>query len=311
MMNLLRRIAVLALICAGMAGCRTTPELPRKGSTRIPEVLAARGFGDPSEPVTILWGSMIEGMESAVTFPGSRDPVPAGSKWVFQDPAPVWRCFADVETRTFDMGMLAFSTASMVLRSGTGKGRIAFHSTPRSASVLAPEGRPEGGHWTFDPVVTERLVRLLNATVPAEVGVRLRRGRKCVYIGQSKPKELVARAVTCERDWLALETNFGSWSPRHAGERLKIPSGFDWRGGLAVVAWLPPQGNGASLRYGNARMAGSILKWDIRWGTKRKKGAVPSCPAVAGLFSLPARATSVQIWLDGKMALEVEVEAEG
>jgi hypothetical protein len=139
----------------------------------LPQVLVDRGFGDPDVPVNIVWtGTEIDGMEGAITLAGTDDVPPNGTRWVFTDPTPVWRCFVGAETREFEEGTFAAAEASLMLRvgkDGTGV-RLSFHPEPGWGSVTPAKGRPNGGDWRFDAAATKRLAELLSATPPTEVG---------------------------------------------------------------------------------------------------------------------------------------------
>jgi hypothetical protein len=298
-------VAGIALL--SLTGCHTRVAQSARPKA-IPDVLTTRGFGNPTRPVIVDWYEDMKGMAGSVTISGLAIP---GTRWVFDDPAPVWDCFSGVRTRSFMPGGYVGSMAAMVVRLGPSRklGEVIFHHTPGFATVLSPPGMPEGGFWELDPVVARRLAELLSARAPSELGVSGLRVHECAYTGPDRARDVSVRVCSSAKEWGALKPKIGAkYRPRKRKRKpLAVPKDFSWDNGLVVVAWVAPRNQADRLETLAARMAGDTLKWELAIGSLGREVS-DYCPAAVGFFTPSAvRPTSVQIWLNGKKVQESQV----
>lgn len=310
----------IVLVVYTLSGCGTAPppgDSVQKGArhNKLPQVLLDRGFGNPEVPVSIVFIYEPDYMKGAYKLAGTNDAPPNNTKWVFQDPRPVWRSFEGVKAQTFHEGGYAGAEASFVLTVGTeddGDAEVTFHFEPGWVTIESPKGKPEGGDCVFDQQVERRLAGLLSRTPPTELGVPILRGHACKYVGevpQNDRSELTAKLVQSEAQWQELGASVKTRYAHLAGSPLLVPEGFRWGTDVAVVAWLPARDQQDVLTYHNARLFKGSLRWRVSLRERTDK-AENFSPAVIGFFSPPKKPQHVEIWLDGKVASRLSMQEE-
>jgi len=254
-------------------------------------------------------------MKGAYKLAGTNDAPPNNTKWVFQDPRPVWKCFEGMKAKTFHEGAYAGAEASFVLTVGTednGGAEVTFHYKPGWVTIESPKGKPEGGDCVFDKQVERQLAELLSRTPPTELGVPILRGHACRYVGESPQNErtkLIAKLVWSKEQWEELGKIVKTRYAHMEGLPLLVPPGFRWGTDIAVVAWLPPRDQQDTLTYHNARLVEGTLRCRFSLHERTDKAGDFS-PAVIGFFSPPQKPQHVEIWLDGRTAARLSLREE-
>jgi len=302
----------IVLFVSAFSGCGTASPPGDSVSqaahhSKLPQVLLDRGFGNPEVPVSIVFIYEPGYMKGAYKLAGTNDVPPNNTKWVFQDPRPVWRCFEGVKAKSFHEGAYAPAEASFVLTVGTdddGDAQVTFHFESGWVTIDSPKGKPEGGDCVFDKQVERRLAQLLTRTPPTELGVPILRGHACKYVGempQDDRSELTAKLVRSKEQWQELGAIVKTRYAHLEEAPLPVPEGFRWGTDVAVVAWLPARDQQEALTYHNARLCKGTLRWHLSL-RERTGRAEDFSPAVIGFFSPPRKPQQVEIWLDGRVA---------
>lgn len=278
----------------------------------VPAPLPAHGFGAKDTPVDVEFIAPIGESEDHPRWIGTGKEAPAGTRWRFEDPTPVWRALAGARTRTFLEGRYPGANARIRITVHGGEGRRALHLHYRPGegdlSVRAPDGTRSGGAWSFDPTADRALVALLSRTTPTAIGSRPVWTAALEEVEAPEASGSPSVNVLTLDDFARVRAAPADAYRGRTPTDLDLPEGFDPTQDLLVHLRWPARTPSETLDGGRAEIVRGVLRWTV---AVRPDDDAPATSHLLAVFRPPAPVTRLQVAFGDRATVDVPLESAG